>query len=279
MGGEAAFLTAYESLLRRWPDDVRSVDLPSRYGTTRVHVCGPEHGTPLVLLPGGGTTSAVWHAGIGALSRTHRVHAPDLMGDVGLSVHDGARLRATGDLTAWLDALLDALELERAQLCGYSYGAWIALNYALHAPHRISRLALLEPTNCFAGLSPGYLLRAIPLLLKRSPERARAFFRWGTGGLPEDPAWQRFLDAAASAPRSKVLAMRRPKEADLRACTVATLVLLAERSKAHDTRRVSAGIHRLMPHATVATLPGASHHGVPTERPAELNRLLAEFLD
>ncbi|EPJ38594.1 hypothetical protein STAFG_4351 [Streptomyces afghaniensis 772] len=33
-----------------------------------------------------------------------------------------------------------------------------------------------------------------------------------------------------------------------------------------------------MPGAGVVTLPGASHHSVPTERPAELNRLLAEFL-
>src|SRR5215218_2885696 len=98
MGDEAAFLAAYDAVLRRWPADVRSIDVPSAYGATRVHVCGPEDGTPLVLLPGGGTTSAVWFANIEDLARAHRVYAVDLMGDIGRSVHDGAPLRGVGDL-------------------------------------------------------------------------------------------------------------------------------------------------------------------------------------
>ncbi|MGW7366964.1 alpha/beta fold hydrolase [Streptomyces sp. NPDC054841] len=278
MDGEAAFYAAYDAVLRRWPADTRSIDVPSAHGTTRVHLCGPEDATPLLLLPGGGTTSAAWFANIEALSRTHRVYAVDLMGDIGRSIHDGAPLRRAADLMSWLDALHEALRLDAAQLCGHSYGAWIALNYALHAPHRVSRLALLDPTNCFAGTSPRYLLRAVPMLLRRTAERQRAFFRWETGDAPRDPLWRDFLDTTVSARRSKVVVMRRPKAQDLRACAVPTLVLLAERSRAHDVRHVTAGARRLLPNATLATLPGASHHSMPTEQPTELNRLLSEFL-
>ncbi|MFK3733834.1 alpha/beta fold hydrolase [Streptomyces sp. NPDC088090] len=276
--GQATFLAAYDAVLRRWPVDVTGIDVPSPYGSTRVHSCGPENGTPLVLLPGGGTTSLAWFANVEDLCRDHRVYAVDLMGDIGRSVHDGVPLRGVGDLTAWLDAVLDGLGLAQTRLCGHSYGAAIALNYALHAPRRVSRLALLDPTHCFAGLSGRYLLRALPTLLKPTAARQRAFLSWETGRTPEDPAWRDFLDSTTTATRSKVVAMRRPRPRDVRACTVPTLVLLAEDSRAHNARRVAATARRLLPEADVTLLPNASHHSLPTERPAELNRLLTRFL-
>ncbi|MFD8010614.1 alpha/beta fold hydrolase [Streptomyces sp. NPDC058955] len=277
-GGQAAFLAAYDALLRRWPADVTGVDVPTPYGSTRVHVCGPEGGAPLVLLPGGGTTSMVWFGNVGDLSRDHRVYAVDVMGDYGRSVHDGAPLRGAGDLMVWLDAVLDGLGLGEARLCGHSYGAAIALRYALRAPHRVSRLALLDPTNCFAGPSPRYLLRALPSLARPTVARQRSFLLWETGRPPEDPEWQHFLDSTTTAVRSKVVALRRPWPKELRACTIPTLVLLAERSRTHDARRVAARARDLLPAADVAILPDASHHSIPTERPAELNRLLERFL-
>ncbi len=274
---EAAFHAAYDEVLRGWPVEVSGRDVPTPYGSTRVNVCGPEDGTPLVLLPGGGTTSAVWFANVGELAAAHRVYAVDLIGDYGRSVHDGAPLRGTGDLTAWLDALLDGLGLDRVRLCGHSYGAWIALRYALHAPRRVDGLALLDPVQCFARMSGRYLLHAVLTSLKPAAERPRAFHRWETGGDPEDPVWRAFLDSTAVAKRSKVLPMPRPGKDALRACSVPALVCLADRSRAHDAPRVAAAARRLMPGAQVVTLPGASHHSVPTERPAGLNRLLVDF--
>ncbi|QOV37634.1 alpha/beta hydrolase [Streptomyces ferrugineus] len=278
MDHEAVFHAAYDAVLRRWPVDVHSVDVPSPYGTTRVQICGREDGAPVVLLPGGGATSVVWFANVKDLAAAHRVYAVDLIGDIGRSVHDGAPLRGADDLVAWLDTLFAELGLDGAHLCGHSYGAWIALNYALHAPQRLGRLALLDPTNCFTGMRPRYLVHGLPTLLRPTAERIQAFHRWETGSDPEDPAWRTFLDSTAGARRSKVVAMRRPKARDLRACTVPALVLLAGRSRAHDARRAAAAARRLLPEAGVVTLPDASHHSLPTERPAELNRLLAEFL-
>ncbi len=277
-GDQGAFFAAYEEMLRRWPADVTGIDVPTPYGRTRVHVCGPETGAPLVLLPGGGTTSMVWFGNVEELGRDHRVYAVDVMGDFGRSVNDGAPLRGAGDLMAWLDAVLDGLGLAEARWCGHSYGAAIALRYALGAPHRVSRLALLDPTNCFAGPSPRYLLRALPTLLRPTVARQRSFLLWETGRPPEDRGWQDFLDSTTTAVRSKVVALRRPRPKELRTCTVPTLVLLAERSRTHDARRVAAKARDLLPGADVVILPDASHHSVPTERPAALNRLLTRFL-
>jgi pimeloyl-ACP methyl ester carboxylesterase len=49
-----------------------------------------------------------------------------------------------------------------AAVIGHSDGAWIGLSYALHAPHRVRRLALLDPTPCFAGL-PGVSHHELPM--------------------------------------------------------------------------------------------------------------------
>ncbi|WP_432058825.1 alpha/beta fold hydrolase [Streptomyces sp. bgisy022] len=278
MGDESRFLAAYDAVLRQWPVPVRDVDVPTPYGSTRVHVCGPEDGSPVVLLPGGGTTSVVWYATVGALAAAHRVYAVDLMGDFGRSVHDGAPLRGAGDLVAWLDAVLDGLGLDRVHLCGHSYGAWIALRHALHAPRRLAGLVLLDPAQCFVRMSNRYLLRAVLTQLRPAAERPRAFHRWETGSDPGDQVWREFLDSTATAKRSRVVPMPPPDRHALRACTVPTLVVAAERSRAHDASRMAAAARRLLPRAQVVTLRGASHHSIPTEQPDALNRLLVDFL-
>ncbi len=272
------FLAAYDAMLARWPVAVDTIDVPSVYGTTRVNACGPHEAPALVLLHSGGATSTVWFANVGELSRARRVYAVDLIGDPGRSVNDGQRLRTASDLMSWLDGVFDHLGLGQADLCGHSYGGWIALSYTLHAPQRVRRLALLDPTKCFAGLRPSYLLHAAPLLVRPSAARLRAFLAWETGGFPLDPGWLDVAALGAEFPSSKVVMPRRPDPARLRASTVPTLVLLAGESRAHDIRRVETNARRMLPVLASAVLPGVSHHSTPTAHPGELNRRLLEFL-
>ena len=275
--GQAGYFAAYDAVLARWPVPVESVDLRSPYGTTRVHVCGPRDGAPLVLLHGGGSTSTVWFANVGELSRAHRVYAVDTIGEHGRSVNDGRRINSPAGFMDWLDGLFDALDLDSANLCGHSYGGWLALSYALHAPHRVNRLALLDPTDCFTGLSLSYRLRAVPLLVRPSAARMRALITWETAGAPVDPAWLKLKCLGVEFPSAKIVIPRRPSADRLRALTVPTLLLLAQRSRAHDITKVSANARRLIPHLTTAVLPDVSHHMVPTENAEHLNRELAEF--
>jgi pimeloyl-ACP methyl ester carboxylesterase len=276
--GRAEFLAAYDAVLARWPGAVESADLPSPAGTTHVNICGPRDGRPLVLLHGRGATSTVWFANVGALSRTHRVYAVDTMGDAGRSVNDGRPLESLAGFMEWLDGVLDALDLESASLCGHSYGGWLALNYALHAPQRVRELALLDPTDCFAGLRMSYRLHAVPIFAMPSAERMRAFITWETAGMRVDPTWLDLLCIGRRFPAAKVVLPRRPAPDRLRALTVPTLLLLAEKTRAHDLHKVSANARKLMPGLAGTTLPDVSHHAMPTERPEQLNRALAAFL-
>ncbi|MGW2589430.1 alpha/beta fold hydrolase [Streptomyces sp. NPDC001515] len=278
---DAAFLTAYDAVLAaHWPPGTTATAVPTPYGTTHVNSCGPEDAPPLVLLPGGGATSTVWYAQASDLGRTHRVHALDLVGEPGRSTPGERSVRTVADLTAWLDAVLDGLGIPSAALCGHSYGGWIALHYALHAPERLDRLVLVDPTGCFTGFRPGYLLHALPLLLRPNAARVRAFLAWETGGAALDPLWLRLREAAAGVPSARPVTGPRPAPGALRALTVPALVLLAGRGRAQSAARAEAAVRRLLPPARTVVLAGATHHSLPshTATADELDAAIAAFL-
>ncbi|MGW0631797.1 alpha/beta fold hydrolase [Streptomyces sp. NPDC002758] len=275
---DEAFRVAYDKVMAKWPADREALTVPTPFGDTHVNACGSRVAPPLLLLPGGGgATSASWYAQAADLSRTRRVLAPDLPGAPGRSAAAG--LRTVADLTAWLDALLDALGAGEVDLGGHSYGAWIALHQALHAPDRIRRLFLLDPTQCFAGFKAAYLLHALPMLLRPTPARVRAFLTWETGGAPLDPDWLSLQERAAGFPAERPVTGPRPKPDALRALDMPILLLLAGNSRTHDTYGVAAEAGRLLPHAETAVLPDVSHHSLPQSAPKDLGRRLTEFLD
>ena len=273
---DSVFRAAYDAMLARWPVPVEALDVPTSYGPTRANVCGPDGAPPLVLLHGGRTSSPYWFANVARLSENRRVYALDTMGDPGRSVNEGRPIRSRDDLMAWLEEAFQALGLERADVCGHSFGAWMSLEYSLRAPHRVRRLALLDPTQCFAGFKASCLLHAVLGLL---PGRSQAgYFAWESGGAPLDPDWLALQELARQAPTAKLVAGKKPGPRRLGELKVPVLVLLAEKSRVHDPAKVAAAVRETLPDATVATLPAVSHHMIPFTRPEQLDRAVNEFL-
>ncbi|MFI7031827.1 alpha/beta fold hydrolase [Microbispora rosea] len=277
------FLAAYDAVLAtRWPASTESVEIRTPYGTTHVNSVGPADAPPVVLLHGGGTTSTVWSGTARALGTAYRVHAVDTVGDAGRSVAGDRAIRTLSDQMAWLDAVLDGLAASKVSpavsLCGHSYGGWSALHYAAHAPARVRALVLADPTNCFTGFSRRYLLRALPMLLRPTVRRRRAFLGWETGQAALDETWLRLYDRAAAFPAARPLTGPRPAPEALRALRLPVLLLLAERSRAHDIGRVAASAAALLPRVETAVLPGATHHTLPLAAPPEMDGRIEEFL-
>lgn len=102
------------------------------------------HGPPLLLVNGYAATAADWDPTfLAELGKAFRVVCPDNRG-VG-----GSQPGELGDLTidsmaADLEALLDALELERVPVVGWSMGGFVAQRLALRAPARVTALVLLS---------------------------------------------------------------------------------------------------------------------------------------
>ncbi|MCY0917792.1 alpha/beta fold hydrolase [Streptomyces sp. H27-G5] len=270
-----SFRKAYEEVLGRWPGPVEGRKLPTPYGTTHVNSAGPADAPPLVLLPGGGATSTVWGAVAAGASRTHRVHAVDLVGEPGLSVPaEGRPVRTPDDLAGWLDAVLDGLGAEPIILAGHSYGAWIAAHHAARHPGRSARLVLLDPTQIFGGLRPGYVLRALPMLLRPTPARIRGFLAWESGGAALDPTWLRLQDETAGFPTVRPVTGPRPDPAPLRRLPVR--VAFAGGARCHDPARMAEAARAALPDARVDVIPGVTHHAMPLTAADAITRLLTE---
>lgn len=277
----AAYFAKYDTLLRRWPVEIEQLDLPGRYGTTHVNVCGPPGAPAIVLMHGGRATSTVWYGVVGALAQAFRVYAIDAIGDAGRSVDDGEPLVGRAGLMHWLDETLDLLGVDSTAIVGHSIGAWMSLQYALHAPGRITRLGLLDPTDCLSPTPLGYKVRAIPLFVGRAPDRWRRFFLWEAQGHPVDAE---FLDLWASSftvtwQRSVKLTLpKRPPAAAIAGFRTPTLVVVAGRSRQNDPKRLERLAHRL-PDVRVVTLPRATHFTLPQEYPADISSAIVDLMD
>ncbi|MFF7048943.1 alpha/beta fold hydrolase [Streptomyces griseorubiginosus] len=275
-----AFEAAYDKVMARWPADREVLRVPTSFGMTYVNACGPADAPPLVLLPGGGgATSASWYGQAAHLARTRRVLAVDLIGSPGRSTPAADRHpRTVADLAAWLDALLDELGVTEADFGGHSYGGWIALHYALRTPDRMRRLFLLDPTQCFSGFKAAYLLHALPMLLRPTPSRVRAFLAWESGEAAPDPDWLRLQEAAAGFPATRPVTGPRPAPDALRALKTSVLLLVAANSRTHDADGVTVRAAGLLPRVEAVLVPGVSHHALPQSAPPELACRLTEFL-
>lgn len=199
-------------------------------------------------------------------------------GSPGSAFRPGGRaIRTPEDLAGWLDAVLDGLDGLGAPgpvtLAGHSYGAWIAAHYATRHPRRLARLVLLDPTQVFAGLRPGYVLRALPMLARPTPARIRSFLRWETGGADLDPAWLRLRDETARFPTVRPVTGPRPGPAGLDRFPLH--ILFAEQARCHDSARAAATARAALPGARVEMLPGVSHHALPLLAAEAIARSLA----
>ncbi|MEX2554615.1 MAG: alpha/beta fold hydrolase [Actinomycetota bacterium] len=116
-------------------------------GGLPVSILEAGRGDPVLLLHGLGATKASFLPTLFALSKRHRVIAPDLLGH-GDTAKPLARYDAPTFARFTLD-LMDALEIDRAHLIGNSMGGRISLEVALHAPDRVRSLTLLCPAVAF----------------------------------------------------------------------------------------------------------------------------------
>jgi 3-oxoadipate enol-lactonase len=100
------------------------------------------HGPPLLLVNGYAATGADWDPSfLDGLGESCEVICPDNRG-VGDSEPGVGELTIDG-MAADLEGLLDALEVERLPVVGWSMGGFVAQRLAERAPARVAALALL----------------------------------------------------------------------------------------------------------------------------------------
>lgn len=220
-------------------------------------------GVPLVLLHGFGGSRRDWDTVVAALPASQPLVAYDQRGFGGSDAAAGQAYAHAEDLLA----LLDALEIAQADLCGLSLGGSTALTFALDHPHRVRRLVLASPLMAGWSWSADWIER-----WKAIGRAARA----GNIAQARDLWWDHPLfettRASAAAPRLRAAIAafhghqwvrddHRPALPDverLRDLAVPTLLLTGEYDT-EDFRRIAAAIAADAPRVTRIDHAGAGH--------------------
>ena len=156
------FLTAQQTTAP--VDKVASV-----YGA-KVHYVDAGTGPPVILLHGLADDVGVWESAIAPLAAKYRVVALD---QIGFGRSDKPLLNyRVSTFVDFLDGFLNELKIERASLVGNSLGGWIAADFALTHPERISRLVLCDAAG-YAAVSKTMDPRALSALRLASREDIR----------------------------------------------------------------------------------------------------------
>ena len=271
----------------------------------RAHLLEKGEGPPVVLLHGTGNAAGFL---LPLLDELHgvRVIAPDLPG-VGLSDPidlPADRYRETA--VAWLDRLLDTLELDATTLVGHSGGGVWALWYALAHPDRVRRLVLIGPpalpkTSCPLPMrlvaTPGVgalLSRLAPPTPKSVMSLARVMGEQATlarrpdlidllVALGRDPVTDRAAKAEirllvsplALLSRSGFRGRSRVRPEELGQLAMPTLIVWGERDPLGGVP-VAQAITDLIPHASLEVLP--TGHGPWLGEPAKTAATIVDFV-
>lgn len=260
-----SYLAYYDSLaLKRWPVASEKRMVPTSYGETFVRISGPADAPPLVLLPGAVATSLMWAPNIRELSDACRTYAVDMIGDVGRTTCTKP-VRRVYDLLAWLDELFDALDLrEGICLTGASYGGWLTLQYAAHAPQRLNAAIPLEPGGSVLRINVRFMASLIiagifsrwllpPLCRWIFADMARKDPQWLDDLLGELRMGMRSL-APRSLPMPPVWT-----DAEWQTLSVPTLFLVGEHETIYDPEKAVSRLRRVAPQVATEIIPGAGH--------------------
>ena len=154
--GNLDYAIAFEGMFRLVggrPPLLEIHDIP--VGRHRISTLTMGRGPDVLLLHGLGGTRASLFETAAALSRSYRVHAPDLPG------FGSSSKPALGGYTArWFAeimlGLMDQLEIPGAHVVGNSMGGRVAIEMGLLAPDRVGALGLLCPAVAWIrrGLHP-----------------------------------------------------------------------------------------------------------------------------
>ncbi|GAA2317111.1 alpha/beta hydrolase [Nonomuraea roseoviolacea subsp. roseoviolacea] len=255
--GASEIRRRYREGLRTWPVPADHIHVPTRQGETFVVASGPENASPVVLLHGSGGNAMMWRSDVASWSRHFRVHAVDLIGEPGLSAPSRPPLDSDA-YALWLDEVLDALGITAAPVVGISLGGWMALDYAIRRPDRVTRLALLCPGGVGRTRS-AWLLKAVLLSVfgRRGVRRSAR----KVAGLEKVRDTSVLDDLVLTFTQFKPRTARLPTFTDeaLRRLTMPMLVTVGDRDALIDSAGTAERVRRCVPQATVRLLPGVGH--------------------
>jgi pimeloyl-ACP methyl ester carboxylesterase len=257
-------------------------DVETSFGTTHVYRYGPadpaaQSRTPIVLVHGAGSCSAMWYPNTPDLSADRPVYALDTPGDPGRSVQR-APLHQPEHAAQWLEETLTGLGLDRVHLVGTSYGGWLALNQAHRRPDRLASVTLLDPGGLEKVGLRFFVWIFISLFATSAPKAVRPrLAAWLEQPVLVVPELRTMIRTAVRAYR-----IRRPAPLPLSDDELSTIrtplyLVLGKRSLLVHPQRQVERLPRVIPGARAEIISGTGH-GPQIDHAEEINRRMLDFM-
>ncbi len=276
--GETAYLTAYDDMLSHWPVPYESVHIQGRFGSTHILVAGPEDAPPLVILPAVTNSASSWFKNVAGLSQHHRIYIVDPIGDSGKSVLT-RKFTNKVHIAEWLSGVFDELKLDAPAVAGHSYGGWLALNLAFHAPEQVSKLILIAPA---ASLQQFHwfvqLGLQVPYWFPLQLDAKTILESMVAKGYTLNETYVELMRAVSKHTKQHLLFPTVFSDEELRQVKVSTLLLYGEQEVIYDPKAAIERAKRLFPNITTVLIPNASHLVIMEQTEMVNSRILA-FLE
>ncbi|WP_190130309.1 alpha/beta fold hydrolase [Streptomyces mashuensis] len=262
---------------------VAETDVETSFGTTHVYRYEPadpaaRDRTPVVLVHGAGSCSAMWYPNTPALSADRPVYALDTPGDPGRSTQREA-IHQPERAAQWLDEALAGLGLDRVHLVGTSYGGWLVLNQAHRRPGRLASVTLLDPGGLEKVGLRFFAWIFVSLFATFAPKALRPrLAAWLEQPVLVVPELRRMVHAGVRAYRIRRPAPLPLSDEELSTIRTPLYLVLGRRSLLVHPQRQAERVPRLVPGARVEIL-SRTGHGPQIDHAEEVNGRMLGFMD
>jgi pimeloyl-ACP methyl ester carboxylesterase len=231
-------------------------------------------GPAIVFLHSLAGNSRQWAAQLEHERKTRRAIGMDLRGHGRSEPPSDGQYRIETQV-ADLDAVVDALGLERFALVGHSFGAGLALEYAAARPARVTHLVVADPIGD-GTQTPEEEIRPFLEALDSPAYTETIEGYWSSIAGSDGAVLERLLADLRATPRETVVRGLHavmaydPKPALSRLRTPTLAVVTPANDFPYSMHKVRSGL----PHRVIE----GTGHWLQVERPVEFNRILDQFL-
>ncbi|WP_456278973.1 alpha/beta fold hydrolase [Bacillus sp. AK128] len=235
-------------------------NIQTSFGETYILVFGDSNKQPLLLLHGMTMSSTMWYPNIQHIIQERQVFAIDTIGDFGKSKAMNI-IKNKEQAAQWLLEVLDGLNIEQTDLGGHSMGGFLALNFSVVYPERISKLLLFAPAGTFYKMNPLFFIKIYPALLFHTEKWIDRAFLWFSGkGELLHPIFRSQIIAGYSYAKPALHIMPSVfSEEVLRDFPLPTLLIIGEKEVIYPAKKAIANAKRLIPKLESHIIPGANH--------------------
>ncbi len=226
------------------------------------------HGQPLVLLHGGMTTIEDFGLVAPAFAQSRQVIAFERQGH-----GHTADIDRPFSLEQWADdtaALLRYLNIENADILGYSTGGSVAIAFALRHPQMLRKLVLVSTIYNREGYYPGIMEGLLNATADDMPDILREMY---TRVSPHPEKWPELVEKSVESADG----FEGWEKKEIRTIVAPSLVMVGDRDIVRTEHAVE--LYRLIPDAKLAVLPDTDHVGILVQHADWTGAMVTGFLD